>query len=216
MTPDEFESMAADVLADQFARLRADLESRVDRAVAGRALPPFVPPSPWLAGTHGAGAVVRHRNGLFMARRDTASEPPGESWLPLVVGFAGLDVTFDDDRTLRVRAELSDGTVAEATQTFAVPITRGAWDAAAVYYAGDRVLRGAEYQAIANSCGVDPSLPNQAWLKVAGRRDHGRLLKLSLTDDGDFVESGHVIGSIKPLMTKLLTELVDRHTPAPA
>lgn len=216
MTRDDFEAMAAEVLADQFERMRASLQGFVERTVAGRALPPFVPPGPWTAGTHGAGTVVRHRNGMFAARRDTATEPPGESWLPLVVGFSGLDVAFSDDRTLTVKASLSDGTMSEASQTFAVPITRGVWQADTNYHVGDRVMRGAEYQAIAESRGIDPSSPagESRWVKVAGKRDHGRTLQLSLTDDGDFIESGHVIGSIKPLITKLLGELVARHAKA--
>lgn len=215
MTREEFEAMAAEVLADQFAQLRADLESAVERLVATKALPPFVPPAPWLAGTHGAGVVVRHRNGLFMARRDTASEPPDDAWLPLLVGLAGVDVSFTGDRVLTVRANLSDGTKTEAAQEFAVPIMRGSWEPEAIYHPGDRVLKGGEYQATAESVGVDPSTPAglEVWVRVGGK---ARSLRFTMTDDGDLSESGQFVGSIKPLMTRLLDDLLKRHAAKPA
>ena len=96
MTRDEILAIVSTVVADELVGVKAELASHVERAVAAKPLPPFVPPPVWTEGRHGAGVVVRHRNGLFLARRDTEGEPgKDDAWLPLLVGLAGLDLRWE-------------------------------------------------------------------------------------------------------------------------
>lgn len=213
-TREEADEMLADVMAEHFERLRANLESHIDRAIAARALPPFVPPPAWTAGRHGAGIAVRHRNGIFMARRDTAAEPGlDDAWLPLLVGVADLEVKWDDERTISLRAVMSDGAVIEASNSFAVPISRGYWEAETDYKPGDRVSRFGEWESVVPSRGLDPNTPEGAehWRRV-GQRERRAPLSLAIDNEGTMTEGGQTIGSIKPLMTRLLADLVAGHT----
>jgi hypothetical protein len=190
-----------------------DLEARIDQAVARKPVPPFLPPPIWTAGRHPGTTVVRHCNGLFMARRDTDAEPPHEDWLPLVVGVAGLDLRWTGDRTMAMRARLSDGTQYETIRTLAIPIVRGYWSADADYEEGDRVFRYGEFHALQASRGIEPGIAgsDDHWLKVGGKSVKDRRA-FALSDDGELTESGHVIGSFKPLIAELLDDLVARHT----
>lgn len=210
MNRDQIIELITQVMGDELTLLRDDMVRRIDRAVADKPLPPFVPPPVWAAGTHAASAVVRHANGIFMARRDTSSEPPDDDWLPLVVGIAGMDMRMDDERTLALRARLSDGTHCEMVRTLAVPITRGDWSADIDYAEGDRVFRAGEYHALKASKGIEPGTDDSAvWLKVGGKTR--KALSLSLDDDGNMTESGRVIGSIKPMVRELLADLANKH-----
>jgi hypothetical protein len=200
----DLDTLVADVLGEHLERFRSDIE----RMVAEKALPPFVPPPIWAAGRHAAGAVVRHRNGLFSARRDTSDEPPTDAWLPLLVGIATVGFTWADDRHMTLRVELSDGTTVETERDFAVPIARGFWLPDVDYVEGDRVLRFGDWQAAKASKGI---MPNGAendghWIKVTGKT--ARAVSFKLDDDGTLFENGHEIGTIKPLVANLLRDLV--------
>ena len=214
MTRDQILAIVTEVLAGEIALMRDELETRIDRRVDAKPVPPFVPPPVWTAGRHGAGVSVRHRNGLFMARRDTEDEPGrGDgAWLPLVVGLAGLDLRWTGERQLAVRAALSDGTTYELLHQIAVPIVRGYWSAEADYDVGDRVFRFGEFHALQASRGVEPgaSGSEETWLKVGGKNSRA-MLPLAIDDEGEISEGGRVIGSIKPLVARLLDELITRH-----
>ena len=217
MTRDEILSIVTEVLSGELSLLRDELETRVDRRVDAKPVPPFVPPPVWTAGRHGAGVSVRHRNGLFMARRDTEDEPGrGDgAWLPLVVGLAGLDMRWSGERQLTVRAALSDGTTYELQHHIAVPIVRGYWSPQAEYEIGDRVFRFGEFHALAANRGVEPGSTgnDDTWLKVGGKNARA-MLPLAIDDEGEITEGGRVMGSIKPLIARLLDELITRHKPA--
>lgn len=214
MTREELDALVADSLAEEFDRLRGDLEARIDRGVAARPIPPFTPPPIWTEGAYGAGATVRAHGGIFYARRDTSGHPGDDdgAWLPLVVGLAGFDMRWTDERTVRLFARLSDGTVVESVRSIEVPIVRGYWDAETDYAPGDRVFRYGEFHATAPSRGVDPTLPGweASWLKVGGRHA-ARALALVVDDDGTIREGGKAIGSLRPLFAKLLDELLAKH-----
>ncbi|HKV17358.1 MAG TPA: hypothetical protein VJQ81_20095 [Reyranella sp.] len=204
MKTDDLDVMLADIIAEHFARLRVDIERMID----AKALPPFVPPHVWTKGRHAAGVVVRHRNGLFSARRDTDDEPPSDAWLPLLVGIASVALDWTDDRHLVLRVELSDGTTVETARDFVVPLARGYWTADAAYREGDRVIRFGDWQAAKPSTGIDPQgdANDGHWLKVNGKG--GRVASFKLDDDGTMYESGSRIGTIKPLVANLLRDLV--------
>jgi hypothetical protein len=216
MTRDEIIKLITDVVGDSVSVVRDDLELRIDRAVAAKPLPPFLPPPVWTEGTHAASAVVRHSNGIFMARRDTTSEPPGEDWLPMVVGVAGLDLRWTGERTLAMRARLSDGRHYEMIRTLAVPLVRGIWSPDTEYEEGDRVFRFGEYHALAPSKAIEPGTPegDAVWLKVGGNSKNQKRepLALALDEEGTLTESGRPIGSLKPLITDTLDRLLAKHT----
>jgi hypothetical protein len=195
----------ADILAEHLTDFRAE----IIRLVAEKPLPPFVPPPTWQPGRHGAGAVIRHRNGLFYARRDTTDEPPTDAWLPLLVGIASIGFEWPDDRTMVLRVELSDGGVIETERGFVVPLARGFWLADTEYREGDRVLRFGDWQAAKSSKGIDPNGADNDghWLKVTGKQSRAAF-NFKLDDDGTMYENGHAIGTIKPLVKELFGELV--------
>src|SRR5262249_29854740 len=154
---DQILAIVSTVVAEELVSVKAELMSHVDRAVAAKPLPPFVPPPIWTEGRHGAGVMVRHRNGLFLARRDTEGEPGrAEACLPLLIGLAGLDLRWEGERTVALRAVLSDGTSYEMIRTLAVPIVRGYWSADTAYESGDRVFRFGEFHALQASKSVEP------------------------------------------------------------
>jgi len=203
MKTDDLDVLLADIIAEHFQRLRGDVE----RMIAAKPVPPFMPPQMWSAGRHSAGAVVRHLNGLFCARRDTFDEPPSDAWLSLLVGIAAVAFEWSDDRHMTLRVDLSDGTVVETRRDFAVPIARGFWQADVMYRVGDRVLRFGDWQAIKDSMGIDPNAADggEHWAKVIGKGS--RTASFKLDDDGTMFESGREIGSIKPLVANLLRDL---------
>jgi hypothetical protein len=213
MTRDELDALVADVMAEHFARLRDDLAAHIDRVIASKPLPSFVPPPMWSEGRHGAGATVRWRNGLFSARRDTEGEPgQDEAWLPLLVGLAGFDMRWVDDHKFRLTAELSDGRVVETEREIAVPIVRGYWNAETNYMPGDRVFRYGEHSAITMSMGCDPngSEAEGVWEKVGGK--YTRQPAWSLDEaTGVLSENGNHIGSIKPLFATVVAEALAKH-----
>jgi hypothetical protein len=210
MTPDEIREVVVEAMAEEFARLRADLESRLDRLVAAKAIPPFLPPPVWTEGRHGAGHVVRAFNGLFMARRDTESMPgDDESWLPLLVGVAGFDMKWESDRELTLWVRLSDGKEVKSCRKFDVPLVRGHWSADDTYEKGDRVFRGGEWHAQKENTGIEPGTDESAWLKVGGK--HQRALLFALSRDGVLSVEGREVGSIKPLVADLLSDLAGPH-----
>lgn len=211
MTRDEIIELITQVVGDELTLMRTDVE----RLIAAKPLPPFVPPPIWAAGRTSASVVVRHANGLFMARRDTEAEPPGDDWLPLLVGVAGL-VLGMHDRTLMLRMRLSDGGSHLLERKLAVPLLRGVWSADADYEEGDRVMCSGEWQAIAPSTGVEPGTEGSeaVWFKVGGKtRPPGSVRdpQFMLDDDGNLTESGRTIGTIKPLVRELLVDLVAKH-----
>lgn len=216
MNRDQLLALVTEVLAGELSLLRDDLEARIDRRVDTKALPPFVPPPAWTEGRHGAGVSVRHRNGLFVARRDTETEPGRDdgAWLPLVVGIAGLDLRWTGERDVAFRASLSDGTHYELMRHIPVPIVRGYWLAEVDYEIGDRVFRWGEFHALEPSRGVEPGTPGSEskWLKVGGKNARA-MLPLTIDDEGEISEGGRVLGSIKPLVARLLDELIKRHKP---
>ena len=212
MTPDEIREIVVEAMAEEFARIRADLESRVDRLVAAKAIPPFLPPPVWTEGRHGAGHVVRAFNGLFMARRDTEAMPgDDESWLPILVGVAGFDMKWESDRELTLWVRLSDGREVKSQRKFDVPLVRGHWCPDTTYEPGDRVFRGGEWHAEKPNTGMEPGAPESEgfWLKVGGK--HQRALLFALSRDGVLSVEGREIGSIKPLVADLLADLTATH-----
>lgn len=213
MTREELDALVADVLAEHLARFHADMLAHIDRAIAAKPLPPFVPPPVWTEGRHGAGAVVRAHNGLFMARRDTTEHPGDDSgaWLPLVVGIAGVDMRWTDERTACFWLRLSDGTIVETRREIEVPIVRGYWDAETDYKPGDRVFRYGEFHALAPSRGVDPTLAgsDSCWLKVGGKHA-ARGPSFAIDREGTLSEGGKEIGTLKPLIKNLLDDLTGK------
>jgi hypothetical protein len=215
MTREEILTIVSTVVAEELVGAKAELTTHVDREVAAKPLPPFVPPPVWTEGRHGAGVTVRHRNGLFAARRDTDGEPGrDDAWLPVLVGVAGLDLRWQGERTVALRAMLSDGSSYEMVRTLAVPIVRGYWLADADYEAGDRVFRFGEFHALVPSKGIEPGSAGaeETWLKVGGRNAKPDKRAFALSEDGELTESGHVIGSFKPLIVTVLDDLLRRHT----
>jgi hypothetical protein len=213
MSRDEIDALVADVMAEHFARLRADLEAAIERAIAAKPLPPFVPPPVWTEGRHGAGTVVRAMGGLFMARRDTTAQPVLDddgSWLPLVVGLAGFDMRWVDDHKFVCMAHLSDGRVIEAEREIAVPIVRGYWSADTNYLPGDRVFRYGEHSAVKMSMGVDPNGTEAEgiWEKIGGK--YARTISFAVDAEGTITENGREIGTLKPMVKKLFDELTGR------
>lgn len=206
MTREQLDDLMADVMAEHFARLEADLNARVASAVAAKPVPPFVPPPPWVAGNHSAGAVVRHRNGIFSARFANSDEPPSDAWLPLLVGVHLVELGWNGDRAVAIDIHLSDGTRIATEREFALPIVRGPWDAEASYREGDRVFRFGEWHAVKESHGLDPSTPEAegTWLKVSGKAARP---VFKLDDDGTMFENGRAIGTVKPVVVTVLTEL---------
>jgi hypothetical protein len=214
VTRDEILAIVSTVVADELVGVKVELSAHVERAVAAKALPPFVPPPVWTEGRHGAGVMVRHRNGLFLARRDTYGEPgKDDAWLPVLVGLSGLDLRWEGERTVALRAMLSDGTSYEMVRTLAVPIVRGYWSAEADYEPADRVFRFGEWHALQASKGIQPGTrgSEEHWLKVGGKNAKPEKRAFALTDDGELTESGHVIGSFKPMIAELLDGLVARY-----
>src|SRR5262249_30375690 len=145
----------------------------------------------------------------------TEGEPgKDEAWLPLLVGVAGLDLRWEGERTVALRAMLSDGTSYEMIRTLAVPIVRGYWSPDVDYQLGDRVFRFGEFHALQASKGIEPSSPDseEHWLKVGGKNAKPDKRSFAFTRDGDLTEFGHVIGSFKPLVTEVLDELLAKHS----
>jgi len=210
MKPQDLDALVADILGEHLARFRDEIE----RLIAAKPVPPFVPPAVWVEGRHAAGVSVRHRNGLFYARRDTTDEPPSDAWLPLLVGIAGADFRWTDDRTMELHVALSDGTVIATRREFAVPIARGFWQADAAYRLGDRVLRFGDWQAVKESTGIDPNSDanDGHWLKVNGKAP--RVVSFRLDDNGTLYEGGREIGTIRPLVATLLRDLTGHRVPA--
>jgi hypothetical protein len=207
------DALVADVMAEHFERFRADLDARIERLIAAKPIPPFNPPPVWTEGRHGAGSVVRAHNGIFYAKRDT-TDKPGDSdgaWLPLVVGVAGFDLRWLDDRRLVCFVRLSDGTIIETERKLPVPIVRGNWDAATPYDTGDRVFRFGEFCAIEPSTGIDPTAPGAEshWLKVGGK--YARALALAFDDDGNITENGRTLGNLTPIVVRSLDAAIERY-----
>lgn len=202
MQRDELDSLIAELMTEHFERLRVDLW----RDLASKPVPPFRAPAPWTEGRHGAGIVVRHRNGLFMAQRDTSGEPGVErdAWLPLVVGVAEINLAWQGERTFAARIELSDGCEIEIEREIAVPIYRGAWEPGRDYEPGDRVARQGEFEACAMSKGIDPVSDAAAgfWVKIAKSRASAPVF--TLDDDGTLRTDSRAIGSLKPLLLDTL------------
>jgi hypothetical protein len=216
MTRDEADALIADLMAEHFDRLRGELETRIAREIAAKPLPAFVPPPVWVEGKRFAGgSTVRWRNGLFFAQRDSEGEPGvDDAWLPLVVGLAGFDMRWLDDRTFACDAVLSDGRIIETRRDFAVPIVRGYWNAETTYLPGDRVFRYGEWHATAMSLGIDPTTDaEQHWEKVGGKYARAALA-LALDDEGTLTESGRAIGTFKPLIEAVLDRLLAKHAAA--
>jgi hypothetical protein len=215
MTREEADALVADVMAEHFARLRADLEALIERAIAAKPLPPFLPPPVWTEGKHGAGSVVRAHGGLFCARRDTTAQPLMDddgSWLPLVVGLAGFDMRWVDDHKFVCMAHLSDGRLVEAEREIAVPIVRGYWSAETNYMPGDRVFRYGEHSAVKMSMGIDPTSAEAegVWEKVGGK--YARALTWALDEASLMLsENGRDVGSIRPGLLSVVEEALARH-----
>jgi hypothetical protein len=215
MNRDEIDALVAEVMAEHFARLRADLEAAIERAIAAKPLPPFVPPPIWTEGRHGAGSVVRAHGGIFCARRDTSAQPGLDddgAWLPLVVGLAGFDMRWVDDHKFICTARLSDGRIIETEREIAVPIVRGYWNAEHTYLPGDRVFRYGEHSALKMSLGVDPTSAEAegTWEKVGGK--YARPLTWSLDEaTGVLSENGRDIGSIKQIVTGAVEGALAKH-----
>jgi hypothetical protein len=213
MTREDLDAFIAETLGDHISLIKAELLEHIEKAIAAKPLPPFVPPPVWTEGRHGAGTVVRAMGGLFMARRDTTSQPlldDDGAWLPLVVGLAGFDMRWVDDHKFVCMAHLSDGRTIETEREFAVPIVRGYWNAEHTYLPGDRVFRYGEHHCLKLSLGVDPTSAEAegVWEKVGGK--YARALSFAVDDDGTITENGREIGTLKPMVKKLFDDLTGR------
>jgi hypothetical protein len=219
MKREEIDALVADVMAEHFARLRSDLEALIERAIAAKPLPPFVPPPVWTEGKHGAGSVVRAHGGIFYARRDTDGHPGDDdgAWLPLVVGLAGFDMRWVDDHKFVCMARLSDGRLVETEREIAVPIVRGYWNAETNYLPGDRVFRYGEHSAVKMSMGIDPTSAEAegVWEKVGGK--YARTLTWALDEASLMLsENGRDVGSIRPGLLSVVEEALAKHIKAKA
>lgn len=213
MNRDDLDAFLADVLAEHLAAIRADLFDHIERLMALKPLPPFVPPPAWTEGKrHSAGTSVRHRGGIFYAQRDTEGEPASdEAWVPLIVGLAGLDLRWSEsDRAFVCRATLSDGALVEHHAEIAVPIVRGYWNAETTYMPGDRVFRYGEHHCLKMCMAIDPTAADAAehWEKVGGK--YAKALALAIDAEGTISENGRPLGSIKPLVAQLFADLTKR------
>lgn len=190
---DGLEDTVAQVIAAQLKAIFPMIEERIQavttKAVAARPLPPFVPPAIWRQASYGASSVVRHRNGIFAATRDTASEPgvePDGSWLPLLVGVARVGATIEG-RAFAVLIELSDGARELMTEELPMPVYEGIWDKAGGYVENDMVTHtGSLWIAIKDSIGVQPGVDEAAdsWRLAAKAGDRGPMPTLELDDNG--------------------------------
>jgi hypothetical protein len=97
-----------------------------------------------------------------------------------------------------------------------VPIVRGYWSADTAYEPGDRVFRFGEFHALQASKSVEPGRAGseEHWLKVGGKNAKPEKRAFALTDEGELMESGHVIGSFKPMIAEVLDELLTKHAGA--
>jgi hypothetical protein len=132
------------------------------------------------------------------------------------VGVAGLDLRWEGERTVALRAMLSDGTSYEMIRTLAVPIVRGYWSADSGYEEGDRVFRFGEFHALQASKGIEPGSAGseEHWLKVSGKNAKPEKRVFALSCEGELTESGHVIGSFKQLISEVLDDLLRKHSRA--
>ena len=214
MKREEIDALVADVMVEHFKQLRGVLESEIERMVARKPVPPFVPPPSWVEGKrYAAGMSVRWRNGIFYAQRDTEGEPPADdAWLPLIVGLAGFDMRWVDDHKFVCRAMLSDGRLIEHEREIAVPIVRGYWSAETNYMPGDRVFRYGEHSAVKMSMGVDPTSAEAegVWEKVGGK--YARALTWALDEASLMLsENGREVGSIRPGLLSVVEEALAKH-----
>jgi hypothetical protein len=128
--------------------------------------------------------------------------------------LAGLDLRWEGERTVALRAMLSDGTSYEMVRTLAVPIVRGYWSPDTEYEPGDRVFRFGEWHALQASKGIEPGSPGSEphWLKVGGKNAKHEKRAFALTKEGELTESGHVIGSFKPMIAEVLDDLLAKYS----
>jgi hypothetical protein len=207
---EDLDVIIAELIAEHVIALKGELFDFVEKQMALKPIPPFVPPQPWIAERlHPAGLVVRHRGGIFSARRDTLDEPPSDAWLPLLVGITALG-TNHHERTFALAVEMSDGCTYTTGVDLDVPIVRGNWSAETTYQPGDRVFRFGEWHCLKACVDVDPNTaPNahEHWLRVPGKQ--ARAVTFKLADDGTLYESGHAIGSIKPVLVEALRTVLD-------
>lgn len=218
MADKEFEAIVAQVIAEQmkgvFERVERRIVQEVERAVAAKPLPPFVPPMPWAAARFGAGSVVRHRNGIFSALRDTDSEPGvgGDgAWLPLVVGVASVSLGAGK-RELLLDIEMSDGNAQTITFDMPIPIYRGIWQEGENYATHDQVSRkGSIYSARSASVGVPPGTDSGAthW-QLAVKNERGFLPVFRIDPKGVMTctldDDVRDVGSIRDLLVEALRE----------
>jgi hypothetical protein len=109
---------------------------------------------------------------------------------------------------------LSDGTSYEMIRTLAVPIVRGYWLVDTAYEPGDRVFRFGEFHALRASRNIEPGSAGSegSRLKVGGKSAKPDKRAFALTPEGELTESGHVIGSFKPLISEVLDGLLEKHS----
>ena len=224
MSEPTLEEVVARCIADQVAglveRINTRIDAAVDKAVAAKPLPPFVPPGPWMPNVrHGASMCVRHRNGIFMAMRDTDSEPgvaADGSWMPLLVGVADIAADFTG-RTLSLAITASDGRPCALERALPIPVYRGLWQQDDAYAANDLVTqRGAIWAAQVDNKGQKPGTDETGtvWKLAIKSGERAARPQLALDDNGLFTLKTGVgeeviqVGSIRALLTDVLRELI--------
>lgn len=220
---DDFEATVAAVIAAQLKALEDRLGRKLDATIAARPLPPFVAPQAWQKGRHSASAVVRHRNGIFCALRDTEGEPGADAdggWLPLLVGIAEVKARFVDEREFRLDIASSDGAVVTLANSLPIPIYEGIWDKDGGYSKDDMTThRGSLWIAVKASAGVQPGSDEAAdsWRLAAKSGERGALPSLTLDDKGllQMKAGDQPIGavSIRSLLEEVLGKLLDERFP---
>jgi hypothetical protein len=101
----------------------------------------ILPPVPYEVGKrYEFSTWVAHNNGVWVAARNTDSEPTADSsdWDCVAPGVKGMEaVLAEDGRTLEVHFELTNGAFQKSVVTLPIPIVRGVFDAERGYATDD-------------------------------------------------------------------------------
>lgn len=160
---DAVPALVKDNLSDQLAgielrllkELTANMQREVDRIPLpengkdARVLPP-VPYEPDKRYEHGV--WVAHKGGIWVAARNTDSEPSESSpaWDCVTPGIRDIKTVLQEDgRTIEVQYELSNGNVHLSSITLPIPVERGVYDPEFLYYKHDVItFDGSQWTAL--------------------------------------------------------------------
>lgn len=122
------------------------------------------------------GAAVHCAGGLWQARNDTASRPPGRigEWLLLCDGIRSVHAYQEgaDPRAFGVVVTLASGNIVDLPVRLPLPFHRGAYEATGYYSQGDEVeFQGATWRAQHNAPGAPEG--GDGWRLVSARGAQG-------------------------------------------